>query len=477
MLWKGYEEDFALLVQSPVSNSTTTMLRKISLLLILLAVVGVAGLRAAEPATGQYRVFLPALGSSGPRGLLGVEFSAGDSVHNVAELGPGWVRRNALRWSEIEPVRGAGYRWNTPSVRALERQLVEASQRDLRAILVVHSSPHWAVTPYGADCAPINAEFYDDYVRFLSEAVRRYSGPPYNVRFWELGNEPDAYVFSSDAVFGCWGQPEQELYGGQAYGELLKRAYPAVKAIAPKAQVLNGGLLLDEPYVASTDAGRSARFLEGMLEVGAGNSFDILAFHSYSFYAGTPDGTTGSVDWKPGYLRNLLARYGLSKPLFNTEGALLCVEVSDACRNAQAHAIGRLYVRALRDELMGFVWYLYSGDGFHNTSLVDVALPGGRRPAYAAHRQATTALAGYSYGAAVSGLPSGVEGHRLVRSGEAQIVLWANSVTPVALSIGAASNLRCADWNGQSIACSVDATGRLKLDAHPGPRYITWATP
>ncbi len=50
----------------------------------------------------------------------------------------------------------------------------------------------------------------------------------------------------SIAIFGCWGDPnDKTYYGGEYYAEMLKRAYPAVKAANPQAIVLNGGLLLD----------------------------------------------------------------------------------------------------------------------------------------------------------------------------------------------------------------------------------------
>jgi hypothetical protein len=296
------------------------------------------------------------------------------------------------------------------------------------------------------------------------------------VRYWELGNEPDAFVFSADAPFGCWGRPDEELYGGQAYGELLKAAYPALKAVAPQAVVLNGGLLLDKPYDPQTGAGRSGRFLEGMLATGASSAFDLLAFHSYSFYDGTPDGTTGPADWKPGYLRALMARYGVSKPLINTEGALLCPTATPACAEAQGHAVARLAVRALRDDLQGVVWYLYDNDSFNNSGLIDPA-SGAPRPAARAFAHVARAIAGQRYAGQLVGLPAGVEAHRLVGAGRTTLVLWANTPTAAALALPAGAAPRCAEWDGAPLACAVDGAGLLALEARPGPRFVSWATP
>jgi len=446
-------------------------------LLLLLALTLTLVHASTATSSAPFQLFLPAMGSGPARGALGVELSGAGSPDGLPELGAAWVRYNSLRWRDVEPLPGQDYRWDAPAVRALDAQLRTAAQLGLRVVLVLHASPAWAVAPFRADCAPINPRFYGDFARFAEAAVRRYSAPPFNVRHWEITNEPDAFVFEADSVFGCWGRRDQELYGGQAYGELLKATYPAVKRAAPAALVLHGGLLLDEPYNPATGEGRSGRFLEGVLAAGAGNSFDILAFHSYSTYDGSADGSAGPQDWKPGYLRAILARYGLSKPLFNSEGALLCPDPSAACAQAQANAMGRLYVRALRDELLGFIWYLYDSDGFRNTALIEPAEPSRRRPAFVAFAQASAALAGYRYVEAVGGLPQGVEAHRLVWGGRTTLVLWANTPTLIALALGPGAAPRCAEWDGAALPCAADASGALLIEAVPGPRYVVVGTP
>lgn len=443
-------------------------------ILPLLALLLALTLSASSPASsaGPFRLFLPMSGGGPARGVLGVEIASIDPRQGLAGLGAGWVRRNGLRWRDLEPTPGEAYRWDAPEVQALEAQLRAAATIGLRPILVLQASPAWAIEPFTADCAPINPRDYAAFARFAAAAVRRYSAPPFNVRHWELTNEPDAFVFTVDSPFGCWGRTDQELYGGQAYGELLKVAYPAIKAADPEAVVIHGGLLLDAPYEPATGRGRVGRFLEGVLAAGAGDSFDVLAFHSYSTYDGTPDGTLGPQDWKPAYLRAILARYGLSKPLFNSEGALLCPAPSPDCAQAQAYAMGRLGVRALRDTLTGLIWYLYENDGFRNTALVEPDAPGVRRPAYTAFAQASRALAGHSYAGALAGLPRGVEGHRLVTRDRATLVLWANIPTQVRLELGAGAAPSCTGWDGAALACAADQGGILVLEAGPGPLYI-----
>src|SRR4029079_4772694 len=195
-----------------------------------------------------------------------------------------WVRASNLLLRDVEPVESGEYHWDAPSVQIIEQEMLPARTHGLKLILVVRASPTWATAPYKADCAPINPAKYTRFAAFMAAAVDRYSKPPYNVEFWEIGNEPDAPIFPNNSRYGCWGVTSDPYYGGRAYGAMLKVVYPAMKARAGQISVLNGGLLLDQPYNAGNGSGRSARFLEGIFIAGAGASFDILSFHSYSYY-------------------------------------------------------------------------------------------------------------------------------------------------------------------------------------------------
>lgn len=449
----------------------------LALMLCALLLAATAGSTAASGP--PHRVFLPNVATSAPVGLFGFELSAArgpEWVEHADALDPAWLRLNGLAWSDVEPAPDAGLSWDAPAVKALEGQLARAAALQLPVILVLHGSPAWAVAPHTANCAPINSEHYGRFARFAAAAVARYSAPPFNVRYFEIGNEPDAYIFGVDSPYGCWGRRDEPLYGGEAYGRLLMVAYPAIKAANPEAQVLNGGLLLDAAYNPVTGSGQSGRFLEGMLEAGAGRSFDILAFHSYSYYNGTPDGTLGAQDWKPAYLRGVLARYGLQKPLFNTESALLCPAATATCAEAQAYTIPRLYMRALRDGLVGQIWYLYDSDGFHNTALVEPTNPEQVRPAYRAFAQVGKALAGLSYGGPIAGLPPEAEGHSFVAGSRATYLLWSARPQVASLPIAPGSQTSCATWEGASLPCAPRG-GEVSLILEPAPLYVTVTRP
>src|SRR5215207_9860315 len=196
-------------------------------------------------------------------GMVMTSIAPDRGFESLRAAGVSWIRsNNTLLWREVEPVEGGGYQWNTPGIQRIEQEMILASQSGLKYILITRGSPRWATTPYQADCAPINPTKYDRFAAFLAAAVARYSQPPFNVVYWQVGNEPDAYIFSHDSGYGCWGVRTDPYWGGRAYGDMLKVVYPAIKNSNPAVQVMHGSLLLDHAYDPRTGGGLSARFLE-----------------------------------------------------------------------------------------------------------------------------------------------------------------------------------------------------------------------
>jgi hypothetical protein len=120
--------------------------------------------------------------------------------------------------------------------------LIEASDRGLNIILIIRSTPSWAQKRSGVSCGAVKFEKLSAFSKFVGDAVARYSNPPYNVKYWELGNEPDIdpSLVPSDNPFGCWGDDTDLYYGGGYYAEMLKQIYPVIKAADPEAHVLIG---------------------------------------------------------------------------------------------------------------------------------------------------------------------------------------------------------------------------------------------
>ncbi len=384
---------------------------------------------------------------------------------SLQAAGVTWIRSdNNLLWRDIEPIEGGGYQWNTPAVQQIEQEMMRASQAGLKLIMVVRGSPRWATAPYQADCAPIQPAKYARFAAFLAAAVARYSQPPYNVLYWQIGNEPDAYIFQHDSGYGCWGVRTDPYYGGRAYGDMLRVVYPAIKAANPAVQVLHGSLLLDRPYNPQNGGGLTARFLEGVLLAGAANSFDILPYNAY--YWG-PD--LSSADWKTPYLRNILKTYNVPpKPMLMTETGLLC---DPGCPKLQAYAVGRYYTRAISLNLLGTMWYIYDSDVFHNSALVEPQDPSQHRPAYQAYQHAVTQLKGVAYTGPLAGQPDGIEGYRFTRPDGALTVFWSSKAQPVNIPVDPGATVTCTAWDGAPLLCS-NVAGSVALSADLGPIYL-----
>jgi len=324
-----------------------------------------------------------------PTPLLPAEYITGIEVNRINDntlswLGGAdayWTRRNALLWSKIEPEEGVR---NWSAVEELEKELVLASGDRKRVILIVRSTPTWAQKWEGYFCGPVHPEKLPAFAAFMHDVVARYSQPPYNVKFWEMGNEPDVdpSLVPPDNLFGCWGDQNDPYYGGEYYAEMLKQVYPAIKAADPYAQVLVGGLAMDCDPINPPDGKdcTSTRFLEGILRNWGGDAFDGISFHNYDLYKAPFDyanpnwnasrDTTGPVlVRKTHYLRNLLVAYRhADKYLMNTETGLLCgidgtepeclteeFQLSKAYYAAQANA------SALAEGLQANIWYSLGG--------------------------------------------------------------------------------------------------------------------
>ena len=399
--------------------------------------------------------------------IFGVEVSAwavSRVITRSVELRPGWIRVHGLSWAAVEAERGV-YDWS--QVAGLENALAELGSRGQNVSLIVQKTPAWAQKVPGYSCGPVKEEALDDFAAFMAEAVRRYSQPPYNVRYWEIWNEPDvAYqIAQPEWPFGCLGDFTDPYFGGGDYAEMLKRVYPAMKAANPGVQVIFGGLLLDcdpESPPPGKDCS-SGRFLEGALRNGGAAYFDILAYHAYPHWGRLDwDRLTPPADWdllhpswkhrrgillgKLDFIREVLARYGVDKPIIMNEGGLLCHPLNPECneggayeeefRDAQANYAVRLYVRGWANGLDGVVWYTLNGPGWRQGGLLDENQQ--PRPAYTTVKFLADLLDGAEFERA---LPTGtdlLEAYAFRRGQASVYVYWRNDnqVTHLELPAG-----------------------------------------
>lgn len=333
------------------------------------------------------------------------------------ESGAEWSRHDYLRWEEIEPenLEEKDFHWDT--VR--EDMLLAAVEGGQQTITIILFTPAWAQKYPGYACGPIAEDALNDFAEFIGAVVRRYSVPPYNLKYWEIGNEPDIAwgLVKGNSGYGCWGELDDPYYGGGYYAEMLKQVYPVVRAADPESRLIVGGLVLDcdpvNPPETQPNSGdfrdcTSAKFLEGIFEAGGGEYFDGVSFHAYDYYYGE-EGSYGNEGWhsssdttgpvllaKTRYLRSLLNSYGYpEKELLNTELAVLCGRsgeedfcLGDPYANTKSSYISQANTAALAAGIHVNLWY--SLTGWRGTGLVSKDIQ--PLPAYDAYQFAASIL-------------------------------------------------------------------------------------
>lgn len=406
------------------------------------------------------------------------------------EAGASWNRFNDFLWDEIEPQRldPPVYRWETVDEVGL-RQSTEAGINSIGNILF---APEWAQAVPGIACGPFAESALEAFGRFLQALVSRYSQPPYEVHVWEIGNEPDVAVGSVDPKigYGCWGDPEDELFGGGWYAEMLKVAYPAIKEVDPQAMLLVGGMVINcdpvNPPETSPGSGilqdcTPSRFIEGILENGGGDYFDGVSFHAYDYFMGggtyangnwhSASGTTGPVvTAKTAYLRNLLSAYGYhDKLLFNTEVALLCGRdgTEAGCRandflNTKANYAAQANAAAQAVGIAGNIWY--SLTGWRASGLVDRFLT--PAAAYTAF-QVSTSLIGQKKFVRLLDQNDWMMGYEFADDSNRLWVVWARQPGEFSLTLESLP-VEVFDRDGEMV------TPGLTLSVGLDPVYILW---
>jgi hypothetical protein len=310
-----------------------------------------------------------------------------------------------------------------------------------------------------AYCGAIKPDKLEAFGNFMYDLVSRYSPPPYNVKYWELWNEPDvapelaAIMYDGNIPFGCWGDTSDPYYGGGYYAEmLLKAVYPRIKAADPQAQVLVGGLLLDcDPsiciWLGHDD--RPPKFLEGILRNNGGAYFDGVGYHVYDTYQGTLGqfslwtwnsawNTTGSATIaKAHFIKQVLDTYHISgKFIMNTEIAIVCggfedppgqspcdSEPTSTFEQTKAYYVAQVYSAAIAEGLRANIWY--SVLGWRNSGLLTSS---GASPAYDSYQFARSELINASFMGDINSVDtggvSGVKGYKFNRGDRTIWLLW-----------------------------------------------------
>ncbi len=441
--------------------------------------------------------------------VFGIDFISINPSNGTLEMrraGSYWTRRTKVAWSLVETSQGARD-WS--GLGSLPDELTTAQGYGFSPILVIQSTPSWAQALPGYSCGRLKADAIPAFAEFIYDLVIRYSVHPYNVKYWEIWNEPDVsptVVSAPDSGFGCWGDENDPYYGGGYYTDVLKAVYPRIKAADPAAQVIVGGLLLDcnptlpgacPPFDPANGkhGDRPAKYLEGILRHNGANDggqyFDGISFHAYDYYRiNLGQGYYTNYGWltteedgpvmvaKVDYINNVLAAYGVQgKFLMNTEVALICgdfyappggpgCEATDTSpfEITKAYYLAQSFVVGQAMGLKGIIWYYVFG--WRNSGLLNRDRT--PRPAYRAFATAHHALSDAVFLRKITQFP-GVEGDEFDRgNGRILWVLWSKDAAishPVTL--------------GRIPTVMYDAVGvtlplSISFNVSQKPVYIEW---
>ncbi len=191
----------------------------------------------------------------------------------MREAGIRCVRAD-FRWHDIEPEKG---KWKFDH---LDRVVREAKANRITLLPILSYSVPWAQP---------SQHHLSEWLEYVRRVVTRYRN---DIRTWEVWNEPNLSNF--------WdGTPD-----AAEYATLLKATYETIKAIDPQLTVVQAGM-------AGVDLG----YIEGLLQAGAGNSFDVMNIHPYRWDS-IPETLPKDLD----ALRSLMNKYGIGKkPVWITE--------------------------------------------------------------------------------------------------------------------------------------------------------------
>ena len=205
----------------------------------LAALALMAGATASTPVAGAAQVGVNVTANSG-------NFFGSAKVRDaIRSSRPKWVRV-FVGWNAVEPKQGV---YNVADIQNYQR-FFASLPAGTKVDVDVEGTPAWATGgPTDIRTPPANDSTYAGFVNYLANAFHG------RVAAWEIWNEEDSPAWWA-------GTPAQ-------YVALLKAAYPAIKAAAPKSTVLVGGL-----------TGNDGPYLSQLYAAGAKGSFDAVAVHT-----------------------------------------------------------------------------------------------------------------------------------------------------------------------------------------------------
>ncbi|HEX2949686.1 MAG TPA: sugar-binding protein [Armatimonadota bacterium] len=165
----------------------------------------------------------------------------------VKNMGASWMRDDFI-WKNTEKMKGI---YTMPE--HYDHYIKDAIKMGLNPFLIFcYGNPN-----YDGGKPPTSPEGLQAYAKYCQQLVKHYGN---DLKVWDMWNEPNlSYMMNENP-------------GATPYVQLMKAAYPAIKAVNPNIRVSCGAI-----------AGMDFAYIEDILRQGGGQYMDILSIHPYRY--------------------------------------------------------------------------------------------------------------------------------------------------------------------------------------------------
>nr|WP_296769756.1 cellulase family glycosylhydrolase [Rhodococcus sp. (in: high G+C Gram-positive bacteria)] len=296
---------------------------------------------ATAPPTAQAQTSATSVGISDSGSLLWSSDAELNTTLSMLAAAGITSFRLSIPWSNVE------YTQNQLDWSAVDRVVNAVNARGISILGIIAYTPPWATSPVGQ---PLNTRPASPalFGQFAGKAAARYAG---KISAFEIWNEPNGSMF-----YG----PSPDAAG---YTQLLKAAYPAIKAANSSATVVGGVLGAVEDAAGMQNP---VTFANQMYAAGAAGYFDALSYHPYQYSLKFADGVY--VDHSPARQMMdlhaaMVANGDGAKKIWATEYGVPTAYVSESVQSDMiTHFItkwqelpyaGPVYLYQLRDQQTG----------------------------------------------------------------------------------------------------------------------------
>ncbi|WP_172592034.1 cellulase family glycosylhydrolase [Subtercola boreus] len=223
----------------------------------VVALPTLVGSAASASAATRYAPF-PVGYSTGSSLLFETHANIAKTLDTIVASG-GTLVRFDIMWVLAQPTQTT-FDWGI-----FDYAVSESRARNLTILGIITTCPRWAALNGGNDGGTMRPKTTALYATFAGVVAKRYKGKIAAYEIWNEPNSRDYYAPDPDPTF---------------YGQMVKAAYPKIKAADPAATVIAGVL---GPAPDADGMMNPIRFATAMYAAGAGGFFDAFSFHPYDF--------------------------------------------------------------------------------------------------------------------------------------------------------------------------------------------------